>query len=296
MKFDLILSNPPFQDVEKRGKTRHKLWIDFTMKSLSEWLRPGGTLCQVSPASFRSPSSPVLEAMRTLQTEWIDFDIRDNFPGIGSTFATYCIKNTTHSGPSQVFTDHGAVAISLDRAVPYLPLDAPRGLEVHRKVMWLPQEKLPVQSDYVTAHNIKRRTTQTVSENQTTQHIYPVFHTNNKTWWSSIEPPCLKRKKVVFTRSGYFRPFFDSGTLGVTDMSYFIFVDGDVEGSNLVHNLNSLLIRYILRTTQWSGFTHEMILQSMPNLPTNVAMSDEDMFSRFGLNAVEVAHVQSIMG
>jgi hypothetical protein len=79
-------------------------------------------------------------------------------------------------------------------------------------------------------------------------------------------------------------------------MSYFIFVDGEVEGSNLVHNLNSLLIRYILRTTQWSGFTHEMILQSMPNLPTNVAMSDEDMFSRFGLNAVEVAHVQSIMG
>ena len=295
MKFDLILSNPPFQDVENRGKTRHKLWIDFTMKSLNEWLKMGGTLCQVSPASFRSPSSPVLDAMRRLQTDWVDFDIRDNFPGVGSTFATYSITNSQHSGLTQVYTEHGEIAILLNKAVPYLPLDAPEGLKIHSKVMWIPEEKLPVHADYVTAHNIKRKTTKTLSETPTEQHVYPVFHTNNKTWWSSIEPPCLKKAKVVFTRSGYFKPFWDPGTLGVTDMAYFVYVDGESKGANLVHNLNSLLIRYILKTTQWSGFTHEMIFQSLPNLPTEKVLSEAEMFRRFGLDEKEVAHVKSIM-
>lgn len=296
MKFDLILSNPPFQDLENRGKTRHKLWIDFTLSSLDRWLKPGGTLCQVSPASFRSPSSRVLAAMKRLQTNWIDFDVRDNFPGVGSTFATYSITNSSNSGLTQVLTEQGPIAVALNSHAPYLPLDAPAGLSIHEKVMWRTVEKLPVRWDYVTAHNIKRRTTKTLSEIRTPEHRYPVFHTNNKTWWSSVEPKCRTEKKVIWTRSGYFKPFYDDGTMGVTDMSYFVAVESAQHGNNLIANLSTKLIRYLITSTQWSGFTHELVFRMLPNLPQSKVMSDRDLYEAFGLNSEEVDHVERYVG
>ena len=47
MQFDVIVTNPPFQDSTNKKKTQHKLWIDFTQKTFSEWLKPGGILLQV---------------------------------------------------------------------------------------------------------------------------------------------------------------------------------------------------------------------------------------------------------
>jgi len=41
MKFDIIATNPPFQDVNTKGKTQHKIWIDVTCKAMGEWLNHG---------------------------------------------------------------------------------------------------------------------------------------------------------------------------------------------------------------------------------------------------------------
>jgi hypothetical protein len=68
LQFDLVLTNLPFQDTLRRGKTPHKLWINFTFAVFDRLLRDGGILCQVSPASFQSPSSKVLALMRTHRT------------------------------------------------------------------------------------------------------------------------------------------------------------------------------------------------------------------------------------
>ena len=64
MKFDVVVTNPPFQDTTKRGKTQHKLWIEFTRLSFDSLLKDGGVLCQVSPSSFLSPSSKILQLFK----------------------------------------------------------------------------------------------------------------------------------------------------------------------------------------------------------------------------------------
>ena len=40
MKFDVVATNPPFQDYKNKKKTQHKLWIDFTRCAFDKWLKP----------------------------------------------------------------------------------------------------------------------------------------------------------------------------------------------------------------------------------------------------------------
>lgn len=298
MQFDLVLTNPPFQDRLKRGKTPHKLWIDFTRSVFDRLLVEGGLLCQVSPSSFQSPSNKVLTLMKENSTEWIDFDTGRYFPEVGSTFANYAIRKSVHDGiQTQVLDATGGFCVSLDERVFYLPTDlCAEALSIHRKVVFESAPKAKVEHDYVTCHNIILRTGQTLSRERTADHIYPVFHTNRQTWWSSVQQSFVRKKKVMWTRSGYTKPFYDPGELGATDMVYFILVPNAAAGKSLAHNMNLKLMRYIYETAKWSGFGNERVFESLPELPSSKNLTDEQLYALFGLTAKEVDYVERRMG
>lgn len=299
MKFDVILTNPPFQDSARRGKTPHKLWIDFTRVVFARFVAEGGVLCQVSPSSFRSPNSIVLDLMKSHRTPVVRFDTGRHFPAVGSTFADYQIWKEANDGtPTRIHDDDASFDLVLDDEVAYLPNDlTAEGLSVHRKVMFHPSTKLDTRWDYVTCHNIRLKDDgPTLSRTRTDTHRFPVFHTNAQTWWSSVLQDFAPRRKVMWTRSGYTKPFFDPGTLGGTDMVYYVLVDSDVEGRHLAHNLNLDLMRYIYATAKWSGFGNERVFASLPDLPRDRSLSDEQLFARFDLTPAEVARVRSTLG
>ena len=72
-------------------------------------------------------------------------------------------------------------------------------------------------------HNIRLKEQDLpLSKDKTETHIYPVFHTNKQIWYSTIKQEFLEDKKVMFTRSGYTKPFYDNGNYGITDLGYYI--------------------------------------------------------------------------
>lgn len=299
MKFDVILTNPPFQDTTRRGKTPHKLWIDFTRAVFSRLLADGGLLCQVSPSSFRSPNSIVLDLMKQHRTPLLRFDTGEHFPMVGSTFADYQIwKEANDGSPTRVAVSGTSFDLILDDEVAYIPNDlTAEGLSVHRKVMFHPANKLDGRWDYVTCHNIRRFDKHpTLSRTPTDRHTYPVFHTNRQVWWSSILQDFAPKRKVMWSRSGYTKPFYDAGTMGGTDMIYYVLVETDAEGENLAHNLNLALMRYVYATAKWSGFGNERVFASLPDLPRDKSLTDDELFAVFSLTPTEVAHVRAALG
>jgi hypothetical protein len=98
----------------------------------------------------------------------------------------------------------------------------------------------------------------------------------------------------MWTRSGYFKPFYDNGIYGGTDMAYYVLVESKRKGQMLAHNLNLMLPQYILRTAKWSGFGNERVFSSIPNLP-NKFLTDEEIFALFSLSLEEVTYVRKFM-
>lgn len=295
MKFDTILTNPPFQDSVKRKKTPHKLWIDFTTATFDRLLADGGSLVQVSPASFSSPSNVVLDLMEQYQTMVLRLGNEHHFPEVGSSFSDYWIKKVANDPtPTRVVAGDDSFEIELDSSMWYLPNDVCHlSISIHSKVMFSERPRLPVEWDYVTAHNIRRYDPEpSLREEQSREHRFPVFHTNRSTWWSSIRQDWADSPKVMWTRSGYTKPFFDPGLMGGTDMVYFVRVGSETEGTSLAANLNSELLRYIFRTAKWSGFGNERVFVGLPDLPREHALTDAQVYELFEITSKEVEYVR----
>lgn len=134
-----------------------------------------------------------------------------------------------------------------------------------------------------------------VSEVKTAKHIYPVLHTNNKTWYSSKKQDFFDKKKVMWSRSGYTKPFYNHGGLGCTDMGYYILVDNDTQGENLERFMNSKIMKYIFKTAKWSGFGNELVFSSIPKIDLLANKTDADYFSAFGIVQSEIQYIESIL-
>lgn len=299
MEFDLILTNPPFQDTTRRGKTPHKLWIDFTRLELERLLKDGGALAQISPASFQSPNSRVLALMKRYRTAIINFDTSAYFQGVASTFADYLIYKEPQDGASTTVVHRSrSFQMHLDEEVFYIPNDLTEaGFAIHRKVVFRARERLKVEWDYVTCHNVRIHDDDSIlSRSRTARHVHPILHTNAQTWWSSVRQAFADEKKVMWSRSGYTKPFYDDGRLGGTDMAYYVRVETPAEGEALSHNLNLELLHYIYRTARWSGFGNERVFAALPNLPRDRRLSNDEAFDMFGLTCEEVRHVRHVLG
>ena len=297
MRFDLIISNPPFQDSTKRGKTPHKLWIDFTKLAFDELLKEGGYLHQVSPSSFQSPSNKVLGIFKKFRTDYIDLRTSKYFPEVASSFSHYLVCNKIDFEEKTIIsTNTNQMSVNLDEKVFYLPNDlCKESLSIHKKVVFHSEKKLDVKFDYVTCHNIRLKTDKSLSTEETAIHKYRVFHTNRQIWYSSNKQEFSEKLKVMWTRSGYSKPFFDPGTLGGTDLVYYVLVKSKKEGLILEKQMNSLLFRYILKTAKWSGFGNDKVFVALPAIPYEFVQDDE-IFNFFKLSKGEVDYVKKFMG
>ena len=288
-KIDIIFVNPPFEDKTNRNTTPHKLWIDFTLKSFNDWLSTDGYLLQISPSSFSSPSSKILKLFHEKNVHQLHFKQEKYFKNINISISWYIIQNNNIKNITNI---NDLYSLNINNEMLYIPNDYnPISLSIHKKVMFDTKDKLKIEKDYVTCHNIRLKDeNSTLSKVKTDIHIYPIFHTNKQIWYSSIKQEFLDKKKVMWTRSGYTKPFYDNGIHGTTDLAYFTRVNSDLEGENLTHNLLNKLFTYIFKTARWSGFGNDKVFYALPKLP-NKKMNNNELFNYFKLTDEEISYL-----
>ena len=264
------------------------------MQSFNTLLEDGGNFGWVTPNSFSSPSNKVLNLFRDYEVKELYLDTGKYFPDVGSTFSNYTITKSKGCGSTLVCKEGSTFDIILDGSLFYLPNDfCDESYSIHRKVIFNTTDKLDVRKDYVTCHNILLKKSDTLSKTETATHIYPVFHTNRQKWFSSVKQDFSDMKKVMWTRSGYTKPFYDHGTMGCTDMGYYILVEDWKQGKILQDNLNTELFQYILKTAKWCGFGNEKVFSALPKIPIDKVLSNEEMYELFSLSDNEIDYIKS---
>lgn len=297
-----VVGNPPFMDVTKRGKTQHKLWIDFTKKMFHEILPQDGQLGWVTPSSFLSPSNKIFSIFKENNTVFVSFDTNEYFkkennePGIA--MAHYVIEKNTKSKKARITKDSNDFEMVIDENTLYLPNDVNKNsISIHQKTLLAKRPTYKTECDYVTCHNVQLSRVKVdcpISKTKTERHVYPIMHTNPQTWYSAIKQDCFEKKKVMWTRSGNTIPTYNGGDLGITDMCYYIEVTDEAQGKRLENNLNLNLFKYLFRTAKWSGFGNEKIFNMIPVVP-DVTLTDQELYDHFGLCTEEIQYIEDFL-
>ena len=279
MKFDVIIGNPPYQD--SSAKSSKKLWPEFVTNSFKR-LENNGYLGMITPSSWMGGASSVFQLMKSNQCEYLFTNIAHHFPGIGSTFSAYLIKNSSRNSITK--TDIG---IDIDfGSADALPRDINRNsLSIIQK--FNSANHLPIKFDsFCHTQRVER-----VSPTQTSEFKYPNRHGASSIVWSNEEHPATKKQKVMFYMSGIPKPYYDNGNFGITQHQGYIEVLSPYEGENLVKYLSSNLVRFFILSLSHAQAWNKNILLDIPHIDLTRTWTDKEIYDHFGLTLEERLHV-----
>jgi uncharacterized protein (DUF1330 family) len=119
---------------------------------------------------------------------------------------------------------------------------------------------------------------------------YLVHHTNAQTFRTDDPRGDLQRKKVFTTISGYYRPHYDEGEVGVTQATVVCEVD-DLENAKSV--FDSTLYRYIgNKVARQQGWINITVMANINYVNLNKSWTDQELYAYFGLTQDEIEHIE----
>jgi hypothetical protein len=125
-------------------------------------------------------------------------------------------------------------------------------------------------------------------------YIYPIQATSVQVVYSSKKCKNQNDKKVLMSRSGYLKPFYDNGILGVGGDCFACLVDNEIEGDKIIQLLNSKLYKFYIETNKWSGFHNKEVLQDLPNIIDIIEdINDENLYKYFDITKEEIKLIKN---
>lgn len=285
MKFDVVIGNPPYQGNNDKGTKQpksHNLWSKFAEQGIS-LVKDDGYVAFVTPDSWMSPNSQVLKTFKNNSLTWVSTDVSKYFT-VGSSFTAWILQKNQHT---KTVTIDG-LTVNLN-TLNYLPREFSKTYPIHDKVVNSNNPKLDVLCD-TTCHSDHKHGK--LSDTKDTVFKYKTWHTNAQTRFSKIKSKDFNNNKIVWTLSGYFKPFYDDGNIGTTEVCQYILVKDQVEAENMLSYLNSKLYNFLIVTGKWSGFLNGKLICSLPKL-ANKKWSDKTIYKHFGLTQEEIDYVEA---
>jgi hypothetical protein len=96
------------------------------------------------------------------------------------------------------------------------------------------------------------------------------------------------------SESGYLRPFYDNGIIGVGGHCFACVVDTEIYGNKILNLLNSKLYKFYIEVNKWSGFHNKEVLQDLPNIINQIEnINDNNIYKYFNITEEEIKLIES---
>jgi Eco57I restriction-modification methylase len=292
--YDVIVGNPPYQEIGTQGKPKHgkvNLYTKFVLKAL-EIIKPNGYICFITPTSWLSPSSLILDKLTALNILHLNVnECEKHFAGVGSKFCYYVIENSpsTHSSEVVVKYKDKVYASVLDLKSNHLPNFLTKHvLSIQHKVF------KNTSSPFIRKDALFKKCN--INESYSDEFRYPIVVKHNKDVWSSVPHKHQTDKKVLLFRSGYLKPTYDNGVKGFGENIMFHVVETEEEGRKIVDLYSSPLYKFLLDINKFSGYNNGVILNLMfidvSLLPND--FTEKHLVNHFAFSLDEVAFLKAI--
>lgn len=294
MKFDVVVGNPPFQNITATTQKGKKIWPKFVML-LKDIVKENGIYAYVVPLAwirgektYSGVSRPTPASLREdffskQNLLYVNIDTISHYFKVGESFSYFIGKNEKYQNKTIVENKNGTMEINYEE-LPFIPTNLDDiSLNIYNKTIWSNLPKI----DLLHGSGYKSRV---LSDEKTKMAIYPVTTTSSnysKKIYKWAEKPWNHQfvKKVIFSDSGYANPFYDEGKYGIGEHSLGIKVENKKQADNLMFYLNdSKLSKFLEKSIpsgQSSGFAY--IVWWMPKINLNSDISDDKLYEHFGL-------------
>ncbi len=298
MKFDVIIGNPPYQGKNKQDK----LWVKFLLKSF-EITKDSGYVFMISPNSWtKRPDSKSFGRITKLFNEkqllYVKLDVSYFFEGIGEKIGYQLIKNSNKNNETLIeLLDNQVISIDY----------------IGQKIVSNDSEKLIFSIFDKVEKSSHERISKFFSKRDASdagrslrdgkfkkypegEYNIPLLYTLNQTYYVKNKRYNLSTK-FFFNFSGYYykennpekyMPILTGYISGQATFS--VEVPTVDEGNILRHNYSRKLMRFYNDKFKTGGFN-----TGIPNLPWlgyNSILSDNDLYSKFGLTKNEIKLIE----
>jgi hypothetical protein len=306
-QFDIIMGNPPYQQVDENGHSKgggNNLYTKFIYKGY-ELLNKDGYLVFINPPTYfgvgRSNNKDDMNIRKDIFNNcnilYINLEeCNKYFPNIGSLFIYYVLQKTKKVNENLEilcrYDNKNYTSIinqQLLNDMVYIPY-----LLTNISINICKKTRDTVNKLKIFHSPDNRGDKKHVKKLKNEEFKYPVQATGVQVLYSSKHCKNQFDKKVLMSESGYLRPFYDNGVLGVGGHCFGCLVETHQEGEYIIKLLNSKLYTFYININKWSGFHHVKVLQDIPYIKIE-DIDDEKIYKYFKLNEEEIKFVESVI-
>jgi hypothetical protein len=299
IKFDCLLTNPPYQDsshLEKKN-TLWRKWISFDYL-----VADGGVVSLHHPSSWMG-SNPILKEhfldkngkIKNNITKINRDECKRHYPGVGSFFSYYVYSKEPYIGNTDMVVKNingslDTFSVNLnDTLFSVFPRDLSKiGLSIIRKSLII--SPIGVQNNTY-CHGVKKDNWRYILNGE---FIYPVRKNMTQTIYFNYKHPDQNKLKIFIPTSSYFRNMFISTDAPSQSFCYFNIPDG-IDGNIAINNMNNKLFDYLNECFRYSNWNSVNLLRLLPTIPIDVKLDDNEIYKIVGLTDEEISHINTII-
>ena len=302
MKFDCLVTNPPYQDsshVEKKN-TLWRKWISFNEKIVKN----NGITSLVIPSSWMG-SGPILKE-NFLENGKVKYNLtyinrdecKKHFPNVGSTFSYFVMENKNYENQTSILSKNidGKIEVVNDLDLNQSLLEVfPRdltdlGSSIINKTLGTHVEKLGVINNTFN-HSVHRDKWRMV---QNEEFCFPIQNTPSKLYWYNYPHPHQGLNKLLIPTTTYFRKQLIS-TYGITQSFCYLLIENDLNPNIVLNNVNNKLFDYLNECFRYANWNSVNLLRKLPKIPLDRELTDNDIYEFFELTNDEIKHINKII-
>ena len=261
MKFDTIISNPPYQRPSKAINSQQDYWPVFVKKSL-ELVKENGYICNIHPSRWRKPEHKLWSIRsKILYLEIHSKEEGQKAFGAITRYDWYVLKNDNKKRKAIVIDEDKKKHCMYLSRYPFLPnknFSMVFALIGENDIEHIEHSRSLYGSDKKTVYSSSKYDHRKLNGN----NKYPIIHALNrkgvKLLYAKQDIGHFGVPKVICSLGRYPYPINDyKGKYGMSQNNFGILINSKEEGDDIIKAINSEKFQIILSSTTWGNFQIE---------------------------------------